>query len=66
MVGIAGAVDQAIDASRSEPLCRLPAHLAGHRPRDEGNRVLPKGKLKDVPIALDDFDVFFTGGRIQF
>lgn len=26
----------------------------------------PKGKIKNVPIALDDFDVFFTGGRIQF
>ncbi len=26
----------------------------------------PTGKLKGVPIALDDFDVFFMGGRIQF
>lgn len=26
----------------------------------------PKGKIKNVPIELDDFDVFFTGGRIQF
>jgi hypothetical protein len=26
----------------------------------------PKAKIKNVPIALDDFDVFFTGGRIQF
>ena len=24
------------------------------------------GKLKNVPITLDDFDVFFMGGRIQF
>ena len=26
----------------------------------------PTGKLKNVPIELDDFDVFFMGGRIQF
>ena len=26
----------------------------------------PTGKLKNVPIDLDDFDVFFMGGRIQF
>ena len=26
----------------------------------------PTGKLKSVPIALEDFDVFFMGGRIQF
>jgi hypothetical protein len=26
----------------------------------------PTGSLKNVPIALDDFDVFFMGGRIQF
>ena len=25
-----------------------------------------KGKLKSVPLALDDFDVLFMGGRIQF
>ena len=24
------------------------------------------GTLKSVPIALDDFDVLFMGGRIQF
>ena len=27
---------------------------------------LSKGKLKNVPITLDDFDVLFMGGRIQF
>jgi hypothetical protein len=26
----------------------------------------PKGKLKSVPLALDDFDVLYMGGRIQF
>ena len=26
----------------------------------------PTGKLKSVPITLDDFDVFFMGGRIAF
>jgi hypothetical protein len=26
----------------------------------------PTGTLKNVPITLDDFDVFFMGGRIQF
>ena len=26
----------------------------------------PTGKLKSVPITLDDFDVFYMGGRIQF
>ena len=26
----------------------------------------PTGSLKNVPITLDDFDVFFMGGRIQF
>ena len=26
----------------------------------------PTGKLKNVPIDLDNFDVFFMGGRIQF
>ena len=26
----------------------------------------PAGKLKSVPISLDDFDVFWVGGRIQF
>jgi hypothetical protein len=26
----------------------------------------PTGALKNVPITLDDFDVFFMGGRIQF
>ena len=24
------------------------------------------GKFKGVPITLDDFDVFYMGGRIQF
>lgn len=26
----------------------------------------PTGKLRNVPITLDDFDVFYMGGRIQF
>jgi hypothetical protein len=26
----------------------------------------PTGKIKNVPIELDDFDVVFMGGRIQF
>ena len=26
----------------------------------------PTGTLKNVPITLDDFDVLFMGGRIQF
>jgi hypothetical protein len=26
----------------------------------------PTGKIKNVPIELDDFDVLFMGGRIQF
>jgi hypothetical protein len=26
----------------------------------------PTGKIKNVPIELDDFDLFFAGGRIQF
>ena len=26
----------------------------------------PTGKLKNVPISLDDFDVFWVGSRIQF
>jgi hypothetical protein len=26
----------------------------------------PTGKIRNVPIALEDFDVFFAGGRIQF
>ena len=28
--------------------------------------VSPKGKLKDVAAPLDDFDLFYTGGRIYF
>ncbi len=26
----------------------------------------PNGRIKNVPIALEDFDVFFMGGRTQF
>ena len=26
----------------------------------------PTGKLKNVPIELDDFDVFYMGGRLYF
>jgi hypothetical protein len=28
--------------------------------------VSPNGKLKNVPVSIDDFDLFYTGGRIYF
>jgi hypothetical protein len=28
--------------------------------------VSPTGKLKNVPVSIDDFDVIYTGGRIYF
>jgi len=28
--------------------------------------VSPNGKLKNVPVSIDDFDVIYTGGRIYF
>ncbi len=60
------AVDQAIDSSA----LNLYAAYQHITPQIElVTRDLtfsPKGKLKDVPISLEDFDVFFMGGRIQF
>ena len=28
--------------------------------------VSPNGKLKNVPVSIDDFDVIYSGGRIYF
>ena len=28
--------------------------------------VSPNGKLKNVPVSIDDFDLFYSGGRIYF
>jgi hypothetical protein len=60
------AVDQAIDSSAMN-LFMAYQHIEPEI--DLVTRDLafsPKGKLKSVPITLDDFDVFFTGGRIAF
>ena len=60
------AVDQAIDSSA------LNLYAAYQHIEPEIKLVTrdpafsPTGTLKNVPIALDDFDVFFMGGRIQF
>ena len=26
----------------------------------------PEGKLKNVPVSIDDFDLIYSGGRIYF
>jgi predicted porin len=60
------AVDQAIDSSAMN-LFMAYQHIEPEI--DLVTRDLAfsrKGKLKSVPITLDDFDVFFTGGRIAF
>jgi hypothetical protein len=51
---------------RAQSLCRLPAHRAGDQAGHSGSFVLSDSKLKNVPIDLGDFEVFFMGGRIQF
>ncbi len=28
--------------------------------------VSPNGKLKNVPVSIDDFDLIYSGGRIYF
>jgi hypothetical protein len=32
--------------------------------RDAGSSVSPNGKLKNIPVSIDDFDLFYFGGRI--
>ena len=49
-----------------ERLHRLSAHRAGDQTGHRDPAFSPTGTLKNVPITLDDFDVLFMGGRIQF
>jgi predicted porin len=60
------AFDQAIDAANMH-LYAVYQHLTPEVDlvtRDPS--VLPNGKLKSIGAPLDDFDLFYTGGRIYF
>jgi predicted porin len=71
------ALDQAIDSAAMnifiayqhiEPELKLVTQcdVAGICGGSDQKDFSPKGKLKSVPLALDDFDVLYMGGRIQF
>jgi predicted porin len=60
------AVDQAIDSAAMN-LYMAYQHITPEISLVTNNLAFsPNGKIKSVPIELEDFDVFFMGGRIQF